>query len=566
MLLILALSLTGCGGLGGEPRIVSTAPPAMEAPGAALAREWQPDIRNGARIFAERCVECHGESGDGRGDLVVAGSVAAPLDMTDHAKVASKSPLEFFEIITKGNIASLMPPWEQALGERERWDLALHSYSLAYDEELLANGERVWRENCRDCVLPSGIPPVYSDAAYAAKMNREIFASALGAAEALAATAYARWSSLTAEPARLPQGEIKGRVRQGTAGGLLPLDTVLRLRYGKADSGYSIAETVAAADGAFRFEGVPLADDFDYALGALYEGRLFSQRISPWQEAAHTITVYDATHDPFVVSIARLDLYIEAVALDDLGAGLYISQILTFRNESDRVYTSGRGFDDGREAALLIQFPQGARLLSGDAGGRYVVIEDLESLPDSAIDTLPVLPGEVHAAPLEFWLPYQDGARFEQEFNNFVDAEVIATLPEALRIDSDWLRESDEAGTVEGYRVYSATLRLDQDPRISFGVSGAPLSTSSDDRLVVTSESLPALLLGLVAVTGALLGGLGLLKRRRDIGGGEIEGLVAALARLEDEHDQGRINHDLYHQRRRDLKARLARLMESADD
>ena len=38
------------------------------------------------------------------------------------------------------NIAKLMPPWENALSEAERWDVALYSYTLAYDEALLEAG------------------------------------------------------------------------------------------------------------------------------------------------------------------------------------------------------------------------------------------------------------------------------------------------------------------------------------------------------------------------------------------------------------------------------------------
>lgn len=562
------LMLASCSGLGGEPAIIATVPPRVTSESAPpAAGDWQPYLANGGRIFAERCVECHGASGDGRGELVITGSVEQPLDMTDRAQVMAKSPLEWFQIISKGNIAKLMPPWEDALSEAERWDVALYSYTLAYDDALLVTGERIWREGCGECALPLLIPPVFSDVEYAAILNRDVFGSALTAAEAAAATAYARWTSLSAvdeAKARLPLGEIAGRVLHGTAGGRLPADTVVRLRYGNSDVGFSVVEKIADADGGFDFEGIPFSSALDYAVGAEYAGRLFSQRVFPLEEAEQTITIYDATNDPLAVSVARVSLSLEPATLEGLGAGLYISQILTYRNNSDRIYLSGRGFEDGREATLLIQFPRGARLLSGDANGRYVVIEDVEGLPDSAIDTLPVLPGEVHDLLLEFWLPYQDGARYEQEFNNRIDAEVTVAAAEELRLESDWLRQR-EAEDGGAHRTYSATLRLDRDPRISFVISGNPFATSSDDGFVVTSEALPALLLGAVALAAALLGGLGLMKRRQDRSGSEIDRLVAELARLEADHDQGRINHDLYHHRRRELKAKLAQLMERTD-
>ncbi len=565
-----AVLLASCSGLGGEPAIVATVPPRVNSESAIPADDApQPKRQNGGRIFAERCVECHGLSGDGRGELVLAGSVEQPLDMTDRAQVMAKSPLEWFQIITKGNIAKLMPPWENALSEAERWDVALYSYTLAYDDALLEAGRRVWRERCGGCDLPTVIPPVFSDVEYAARLNRDLFGSALTDAEAAAATAYARWNSLAAgdkAAARLPLGEISGRVLHGTAGGRLPADTVVQLRYGNADVGFSMDQTTAEADGGFDFQDIPVSGDLDYALGAEYKGRLFSRRFFPLEDAEPSITIYDSTNDPLAISVARILISIEPVTLEGLGAGLYISQVLTYRNDSDRVYTSGRGFEDGREASLLIQFPQGARLLSGDANGRYVVIEDVERLPDSAIDTLPVMPGEVHNALLEYWMPFAgDGARFEQELNNLISAEVIVTVTEELRLESDWLRLKPDAMAGDGFKQYSADLTIDNDPRISFGISGQPFATSSEDRLVITSEALPVLLLGAVALAGALLGGIGLMRRRKGDSVKEIDQLLGELARLEADHDQGRINHDLYHHRLRELKAKLAQLMERSD-
>ena len=567
-LLLLALALAACSGLGGEPEIAATAPP----PGAkAMVPDtdsgWKPDIRQGAAIFAERCVECHGASGDGRGNLVAAGSIERPLDMTDRSLVAAKSPLEWFEIITTGRIEELMPPWENALSERERWDVALYSYTLAYDDELLARGERVWREECGECELPAVIPPVFSDVDYGATLNRELFRSTLTAAEAEAAAAYARFASLSAteDGERQSAGALSGRVLQGTAGSLLPEQTPLRLRYGNNEVGFSFAETTADAAGNFQFNEIPLTGEFDYVVGAVYGERFFSRRVFPGEEPAPTITVYDATHDPLVVSIARIEIFIEPITLQDLGAGLYVSQILTYRNSSDRVYASGRGFDDGREASLLVQFPLGARLLSGAANGRYVVVEGIERLPDSAIDTQPVLPGEEHQVIHEYWLPYEGAAMFEQTFNNFIDAAVTVTLPDSLLLDSEWLRLTHEE-SAEAYKTYGADLKLERDPALQFGIRGNPTATSSEDGLVVTSETLPALLLGAIAVGGGLLGGIGLLRRRKDLSGSEIDRLVGELARLEDAHDQGQINHDLYHHQRRELKAKLAQLMAASDE
>ena len=564
--MLASAALAACSGLGGEPQIAATLiPPTASAPIA-----WAPDIENGARIYAERCVECHGENGDGLGALVLAGSVERPLDMTDRAAVAGRSPLQWFEVITEGRIERLMPPWKAALSEADRWDVTLYAYSLANDEELLALGERVWRELCEECALPSAVPPVFGDVEYGGILNREMFGSALNEAQAAAAAAYARMQALSrrgayGDAATLPIGTLRGRVEHGTAGGVVPGDTVAQLHYGNDEIGYRVVEAALGDKLEFRFEELPLSAEINYSLGVVYDERFFSRQLSAEDltrnDGEIVITVYDTTTDPYAVSVARIDLYFEPVQLAELGAGLRVSQVLSYRNSADRVYTSGRGFDDGREAALLIQFPRGARLTSGDQTGRFIVIEGIDRLPDSVIDTWPVPPGEVHDLQLEYWIPYEGEALFKQAFNNLMDAEVSVTLARDLMLESDWLREAAIDGG-DGYRVYRGDLRLEGDGELSFGIRGDPFLTSSDDALVVTSEWLPALLVGATAAL-ALLFGLGFAKRRRDDSAGEIDSLVKQLARLEDDHDQGRINHDLYHQRRRELKAKLAELMEA---
>ncbi len=563
--LLLALCLAACSGLAGEPVISATLPPPTVRPAASASGAWQPNIENGGRIFAERCVECHGESGAGQGTLVANGSIPPPIDMTDGAVAAAKSPLEWYEIITKGNIANLMPPWENALSTQERWDVALYAYTLQYDEALLAAGERLW-QGCADCALPAAIPPILSDLEYGAQLNATFFDAALTDADRAAAAAYARMRSLqagdTAAPA-VPLVDFSGRLQHGSAGANVPADTVVQLQYGNSEIGFALAETTIAEDLTFTFEGIPLSAAFTYTVGAVYGQRLFSQVLPAENlvEARPALMLYDATHDPAVISVAHIELFIEPIKLADLGAGFLVSQRISHRNASDRMYTSGRGFDDGREAVLLLQFPSGARVLSGDDSGRYVLIEDMAPLPNSLLDTQPVLPGTAQQSWLEYFLPYANELQFEQAFNNALDAEVRITLAGALTIDSDFLRLVEEA-PADNLRVYAGALKMERAPRLSFLISGAPFSPSSANSALVTSDVFPALLLGGTALAAISLAGWRWTRRRQNPAG-QIEALVKELARLDEAHEQGQLNHDLWHQQRRVVKAKLAELMEA---
>lgn len=563
LLLFLSVCLAGCAGLSGEPAIVATAPPPAASTHGDATPSWQPDIVSGARVFAEHCADCHGSSGDGRGELAVGGSVPQPIDMRNRAEVAAKSPLEWYEIITAGKIENLMPPWQNALSDQERWNVALYSYTLGYSDELLGRGERLWAERCAGCALPQVIAPVYSDVEFGLQLRQADFAPPLSRDEVAAAVAFARMRSLDkadAEPIDAAAGPISGRVEHGTSGGLVPPDTVVRLEYGNSASGIATAETIVAADGSFTFERIPLRSDFTTVVSAAYDGRRFHTRLpaSLRDDGAATITLYDAANDHGAVSVARIEILLDAVDLDELERALHVRQIISYRNDSDRLYTSGRGFDDGREAVLLAQFPRGAQILSGDGGGRYVVIEGVENLPDSVIDTVAVMPGDGHELALEYYLAYDDGLRFEQEFNNALDAEVQVVLDAGLRLESEGFQRAD-AGAVRS--VYSAQLKQEREPRLSFVISGDPFATGSESQAVVTGDSLRAIAIAGGALAAALGAGFVGLRRRRSSAGDDIESLIGQLARLDADHESGQLNHDLWHHKRRALKAKLAALM-----
>lgn len=386
---------------------------------------------------------------------------------------------------------------------------------------------------------------------------------------ATATAAYARLQSL-AEPAEtaaanpgLPIGSFTGAVRHGTAGGRLPPNMAAQLQYGNAELGFSLAETRLDEDFRFRFENIPLTSAFSYQVGVVYRGRLFSRRRPagyPTESAYHQdIAVYDLTHDSAVVTVSRIDMLIEAVRLGDLGRGLRVSQLLRYRNRSDRIYTSGRGLGDGREASLLIQIPSDAQVMRGDANGRYLVIEDLEQAPDSIIDTQPVFPGDVHEVLVEYFLPYVDGLTLEQPFSNVIQGDVTVTLSDHLTVVSDSLHA--ESGPAGQGRVFSGQL---DSPKLAFEIRGNPFATSSDDRTVITSETLLPLGLGIGALAAAALAAVWMLARRHRRGESrQIDSLIQQIAQLDDKHDQGQINHDLYQRRRRALKERLARLMQA---
>jgi mono/diheme cytochrome c family protein len=84
-------------------------------------------IEAGRRVYLERCQNCHGVNGDGRGPKAEELSVA-PADFRDARAMGAITDGELYWRITKG--ARPMPSFEN-LGEQERWQAVDYIRSFA---------------------------------------------------------------------------------------------------------------------------------------------------------------------------------------------------------------------------------------------------------------------------------------------------------------------------------------------------------------------------------------------------------------------------------------------------
>jgi len=590
--LLIAMFISACTGLGGEPEIVATVPVTPSTTEVIeeepLFPQSVPDIENGALIFAGNCTDCHGETGNGQGMLALDGSIPPPPDMTDISLTSLDTPLQWYDIITNGKIENLMPPWRDALTAEERWDVTYYAYTLAYDDDMLTLGEQVWTDKCADCDSVNALSNLenavtISDVAFGNDVDREDFGNTLSQDEIRAVVAYARSLSVdnsasigfipdtvpVRESADTTIGTFTGRVEHGTADGNIPADTIVQMQYGNQRDGFEFVQTTINADNTFTFNDIPLTNAYTYNVGAVYRERLFTTTLREGHpedtEYDQTVTIYDLTDDPFMISISRLDLFIDPIQVPDIGTGLRVTEIIRYNNSSDRMYTTGRDIGDGREAVLLVQFPVGALITSGDANGRYLVISDIENVPDSVVDTFPIVPGDQHEVVVEYFVPYEDGAILDQPFTNVIDADVTITVSGNLNVISDNFTLSEEGDTEESLRMYAGTLSVESDPQLVFEVAGNPFLTTSQDETVVTSDSLFPILLVLVIVVVIAIVVMIVLSSRGNRDTKSVDKLIQQIAELDEMHDSGQINHDVYQRQRTDLKNQLTALMQKTD-
>ena len=77
----------------------------------------------GAKLFAEHCAACHGESAQGKAD-------AKHVRPNLHAeRVKQATPGELFWLLTNGSLKNGMPAWSR-LPEPQRWQLITYLKSL----------------------------------------------------------------------------------------------------------------------------------------------------------------------------------------------------------------------------------------------------------------------------------------------------------------------------------------------------------------------------------------------------------------------------------------------------
>ena len=575
-LLLIILFISACSGLAGEIEIIETLPPptsaqTFDANNPEMLPSVKPDIANGQRIFLENCTRCHGENGAGGGELVESGEVPRMPSFLEGSYIRQQSPADYYNIITNGNLINLMPPWADALSMQERWDVALYVYTLHYDPEQIAQVAAKYA-SASESFSPE------SDHALLTTVEQE---SGLIGEEAWTAVAYRRVRSLrnyallngieiagTENNAPPPESlTISGTVTHGTAGFSVPAGLPVYLRYGDLREGLETLETQLDSSATYRFDEVPYASHYIYSVVVGYQERGFLSDVLVAQDASEIndlpITLYETIGDPNIVKLEDVSLTIDVTVVDGLGSGLIIWQKNIYRNDSDRmVYLTPPNQDVS--VSVLVQLPPGSIILNDDQDPRYISIRQDTPM---IIDTLPVYPGE-HVVDIAYFLPYEDGAVIDLPLNNQFDGTVsIKMLIPQLEIAGTGIEAVVDPVSNEqssSTKEYQGVFSLNPNQSIVFEITGALFGSSntSDDSSLITGDSLLPLLIVIGVVFTVAIGGVVFLQQRagRSIQD-EMNRLVAQIAELEDLHESGQINHDVFQRQRQELKSKLAAIM-----
>lgn len=101
-----------------------------EIPGSAI---------EGEKLYALRCVGCHGGDGQGKGTAAASLILMSPADFTADTLIASRDWTGVFDRIREGGRevhGSSMPPWGMVLSETETWDLV--AYLATFQPDVIS--------------------------------------------------------------------------------------------------------------------------------------------------------------------------------------------------------------------------------------------------------------------------------------------------------------------------------------------------------------------------------------------------------------------------------------------
>jgi hypothetical protein len=347
-----------------------------------------------------------------------------------------------------------------------------------------------------------------------------------------------------------------GLVVNGTAGGWVVGGVEVGLFSLNSDNTTGHWTTKADPSGKFVFADVNTASGNTYAVGITFQGADYFTDVVNFSAnetvKAINLTVYDATEDDSAIRIvnAHTIVFLEAGALQ-------IQEVYVFANMADRTYIGTPDASGGAQRQTLrFSLPAGfADLnLGGDLAAAGIVASG-----SGFVDTLPVQPGSRQAF-------YSYRVNVKGGSYNYLRGVDYPTLKYSMLVQGDNVSLQGAGLTSSGTTDMGGTLFT--------GVAGTDLARGTTLSVslsnLVSGGQHSSLVRWVLIAAAALVAGVlvvYLVRRKRPAVAvvaehlpGEDE-LLAAMADLDDDFENGRIAGDPYRARRTQLKSQLVALV-----
>lgn len=556
----------------------------------------EPDILNGAVIYEQKCVACHGETG--MGDGVQSNQLPNPVTPVGDIKIAiNAKPIDWYKVVTIGNFERFMPGF-QSLSDRERWDVTAYALTLSLSEDMINNGEVIFTENCVECHTDENLPlqnasamaekslaDILSVIATGIDTEMQAFSEILSEEDQLAVANYVRYLGFT-ENNEVGAGSgtentdviepIEEEAAPVNATNFSIIGELINLESETEDlfvtlSGYDGMEMVfqiespVAEDGSFKFE------ELENVSGRIYQASLVIDGIQHTSEVLHE-PVMDAQGNvdlPIVIKKTSVDsaaLYAERmhVFFDFIAENtIQVVEMYVIQNPTDTVIVPL----DNQTPVVRFKLPEGAQNLQFEGGllGReFIQLEDgfgsMQSFgANSSVQIL-----------FAYELPYEKSLDFEIQLPLLVNASIFMLPSDTVKFSSDQLVFSGERD-IQGMNIqtYSGGV-MDAQSSIKMSLSGKV----KDNVSIVQSGNTTSLIIGgsvfLITIFSAVLYLRKKMKRIKVVDEMEsdeedLESLLDAVIALDDAFQTGEIPESAYYNRRNEL-TQLIKMKQTSED
>ena len=349
-------------------------------------------------------------------------------------------------------------------------------------------------------------------------------------------------------------GSITGHLIQGTAGGIIPVGSIVRLQVIDMLGTESSFDATVNTDGTYLFPNIFVLDSSAYRVSIDYSGAIFSSEFVVGTAASPNMIldtlIYETTDDPSVLQINMVLSQIDMISENSL----QVWQMITVSNLSDRVYIRQNAI--GQNISVAVPVPMGFNLSTENDLARFTY----DTINGIIYDSRPVLPFVEHNFHLIYTVPFTGSfivnQRFDYPFSGPYEVYADASL---LSLSGNSWRDS---GTQTVAGITYAGIGL-----IEGSATGQNLQFTINRNFQMSRAVLAygLILLGLVFIIGASL----LYWRNRvksanpTIGNSEEAELMKTIADLDERFEAKQISKKAYERERKALKARLVALIKA---
>lgn len=546
------------------------------------------DVDRGYEIYLDRCVDCHGPTGNGDGEMAPL-SPQPPTAFANPDYRLTAVPSDMYDTIVNGRMAQGMPPFgpttNNPLSDEDIWNAIAVVYSLSNDADTLAAGAELF-----DAHVNTDTDVDLTDLSlWAANSNDMIAAifreqgvvsdASLSDEDLLLIVNYARSNyafPFAAPPAAAPvaqieSGTVVGELVNGTTNETVVGAEVLLRAFTQSLQESMVMTTTVGVDGTYTFDIADVPADWVYLVSATYNGYRFNSQPgmmnSSTTELVLPVLVYEESSDETAVEIEQIHTIMNFSAEDVM----QVTQLYRFRNNNNAIFVGESGApSDGTVEFVL---PTGAQNAIFERGlgdlEEFIPAEEVIATETGWADTLPLRPG-AHDLLITYQLPYENGMQVAHPVNYPVGS-ATAILPNSgvtLETEDGWqLQGQQDMGTAGSFLSY-ANVNLGGETALSFTLDGRPSPvTPAQGNVIAPRNETAELIIGgasLLIVLGAAIFVVNGWRSRQEVAEADREEeaaiLLEEIAALDDAYEAGEIAADDYATEREELKMALMAL------